>query len=193
MRFILVILILGLIGCGYEHTTVPGQKPGGGGGPQTGEGGAPGTELSFSNVKAQVFEPYCVACHSNATRNAAGVNLETYAAVAPAAASIRQAVASGFMPRNSTLPEPQKQLLFAWIDAGSPEVGDGGTAPPTNPNPGQPQPPNPPPQNPPGCDDDDDFVAQAKTPMDTTEYYFDQINNEFVFRRNRRGRDKCHD
>lgn len=190
MKFIFVLIILGLSGCGYSRTSIPGQA---GDLDSRSEEGNSEVDLNFANIKVQVFEPYCLSCHSNATRNADGVNLETYEAVSLNIASIRQAVVSGFMPRNSTLPDRQKQLLIAWIDAGASEFGSGEIDPSTNPNPGKPTPP----QSSPGCDDDNDndddnSASRQDQQIGQIKYYFDRVNNEFVFHENRRGKDRCH-
>jgi hypothetical protein len=150
---ILVFLILN--SCGYSSTSIPGGSASSPNGlaANPGAGG-----LSFAAVKTQVFQAHCLRCHSQASGNRGGVNLESYRSVQPLIGTIRNVVNRGSMPPSGGMPGASIDLLNQWIQAGAPEAGqnaDSGTNPPsdvTNPNPQ----PTPPPGSP--CDDDDKFV-----------------------------------
>lgn len=59
------------------------------------------------------------ACHGSGSVNGPGA-LTSYTAVFNARTSIRSAVSSGSMPRNSTLSTAQKNSILCWIDSGAP-------------------------------------------------------------------------
>ncbi|MGE4130338.1 MAG: hypothetical protein AB7F86_01800 [Bdellovibrionales bacterium] len=109
----ILLIVMSVLGCGSYHDIKSGSNPSGLGG-----GNVP---LDFKSVKATVFDPYCIACHSQAGGNRGGVNLETYANVVADLASIRASVETGRMPRTSPMPEREKSFLLAWITAGAPE------------------------------------------------------------------------
>lgn len=122
------------VGCGYNNTKLPADnslvsKP-------DGSNGASGA-LDFATIKAQVFEPNCIRCHSAAGGNRAGINLETYSSVQPLVQTILSVVSSGAMPPSGGMAANLKASLVAWIQAGAPEIVDpngapvgGGVAPP---------------------------------------------------------------
>lgn len=58
-------------------------------------------------------------CHDVASVNGPGP-LTNYAQVFSARSSIRSNVASGNMPRNTTLTTAQKNAILCWIDSGAP-------------------------------------------------------------------------
>ena len=58
-------------------------------------------------------------CHDVASVNGPGP-LTNYAQVFSARATIRSNVASGNMPRNTTLSTAQKNAILCWIDSGAP-------------------------------------------------------------------------
>ncbi len=60
-----------------------------------------------------------VDCHNVASVNGPGP-LTNYAQVFSARATIRTNVASGNMPRNTTLTTAQKNAILCWIDSGAP-------------------------------------------------------------------------
>ena len=120
MKTALLLLFFTLSACGYNSTHLNEGTNSGGDNSGTGTGG--GTTLEFATVKAQVFEPYCVRCHSTAGGNFSGVYVETYADVFSRLNQITAAVNSGFMPKGGTLPAAAKDLLNAWAQAGAPEV-----------------------------------------------------------------------
>lgn len=110
MRVFVIGWLCLLTACGYYHEVKDGQS---------GQGALTGGTMGFASVKAAVFDPYCIACHGQ--NGAGGVSLETYARVLPLKDAIRSSVVSGRMPKRSTLPEREKSILLAWIDAGAPE------------------------------------------------------------------------
>lgn len=113
MRALALSISLSLTACGYYHEV----KKAAGHSSFISES-SPG----FQSIKAAVFDPYCLACHSQAGGDRGGINLETYTRVLPLVAAIRSSVITGRMPRGSTLPEKEKSFLLAWIDAGAPEL-----------------------------------------------------------------------
>ncbi len=138
MKKWILALSLSVTACGYKHTGLPGDSAANG---PLGQG----SSLSFTSVKAQVFQPYCIRCHSQAGGNKAGINLETYARVKPIITRVKAAVNTNFMPQSGPLNDTSKAILNAWADAGAPETAT------TSPTPVGDQ--NPPPPDP---DDDDD-------------------------------------
>ena len=123
MKVALVSILFLLTACGYNNTHLnEAAVPSGGS-----NLGAGGTAVDFATVKAQVFEPYCIRCHSAAGGNTAGVNLEAYANVFTQLSRITGAVNSSFMPKNGVLPSGAKSLLNAWAQAGAPEQGRSAT------------------------------------------------------------------
>lgn len=114
IAFLSVFLVL--LGCGnYQELK---QAPF-----DSGSEALKGGTLSFATVKAAVFSPYCLACHSSSGGNRGGVNLESYVQTKLHLASIRQAVLSNAMPMGGPpLPQMERELLFAWLDAGAPET-----------------------------------------------------------------------
>lgn len=113
----LVITVL-LVGCG-------GGSGGGGGATTptaTGEIDCvpKGTDLiDFAQVKAEVFAPSCVGCHSNA-----GIFVpDTFAVVKARIGGIANAISTGRMPKAPApaLTADQKNLVAAWVNIGAPE------------------------------------------------------------------------
>src|SRR4051812_19777203 len=129
--FFAIPLVFTVASCGWYHQ----DKQSGNGGGQRDFSKA---TLSYSTVRDAVFIPYCTTCHSKARGDKGHVNLESYPNVFSLRAQIRAAVFSGDMPDDKTLPAAETQLLFAWIDAGAPEVSD---IPVVKPTPTQPNPP----------------------------------------------------
>lgn len=78
-------------------------------------------KLSYALIKSQVIDTSCVRCHSAASGNRGGVNLETYAEVVKNAQSIFAAVEGDFMPPRTKLTLDQKQKFLSWIELGMPE------------------------------------------------------------------------
>ncbi len=141
---VLFILLIGFCqyGCNYSLAKSPlvfkelqgslGQTP-------------PGTVVSFQVINSSLIQPKCLECHSSATGDAGGINLETYENVVANLGLIKSEVASDSMPKNrAKLSANEKSILFAWIDAGGPKdpVEPTPTPPqgPVEPTPTQPEP-----------------------------------------------------
>ncbi len=58
-------------------------------------------------------------CHGSGSINGPGPLL-TYNAIFTARVSIRNAVSTGLMPKNSSLTTAQKNTILCWIDSGAP-------------------------------------------------------------------------
>jgi hypothetical protein len=100
------------------------SKGGGGGG-----GGGGGSTLNCATVTNKAFtadvnpiiQGTCAVsgCHNAGSVNGPG-ELLTYNQIFTARVSIRAAVNSGTMPKNSTLSTGQKNSILCWIDSGAP-------------------------------------------------------------------------
>lgn len=68
-----------------------------------------------------LIQTYCnqAACHDAASSNGPGP-LTNYAQVFAARTLIKDQVANGLMPQNTTLTSAQKQSIICWIDSGAP-------------------------------------------------------------------------
>ena len=103
-KFIL-LAALPAMGCSYyrakspQELSLPGTA-----GPNT---------PSFMQVKARVFQPYCMDCHKN---------FSDYPVVRAALSAIQQNVVfDRKMPKDRSMPEEDRKFLDAWIRAGAPE------------------------------------------------------------------------
>ena len=86
----------------------------------------PIADLSYANVNAKVFKPFCMDCH----KNDVGVDLQTYANVKENASRIAMAVfGEKTMPKKKTLGVAESTLLSVWIKAGAPENAPGSANP----------------------------------------------------------------
>lgn len=75
----------------------------------------------FATVMQAVIGPKCNSCHSNASGNKGGANLETYQALRQWATRIRyRALEKGDMPP-AGLPQGDRALLDLWLKNGMPE------------------------------------------------------------------------
>ncbi len=128
MKFQLVIFLVLIASCGYKSTEIP---PGAGASGGSSQGAS---TLDFATTKSQVFETYCLRCHSAAGGNKGGINLESFGNVKPLVQRIQSAVDRGSMPPSGGLPSTAKSQLTNWIQAGAPEFSAGSTTP--NPAPG---------------------------------------------------------
>jgi uncharacterized membrane protein len=129
LAVLLLLLNLCCLGCGNNHEDY--------GAPSESDGaqGKPGdTTLSYAAVRDIVFSAKCYACHSQARGNQGGINLETFANVSALAADIQRQVSDDNMPLGGPpLGTFQKNVLFAWIQAGSPEQSNLPLPPMTDP------------------------------------------------------------
>jgi cytochrome c553 len=109
--------------------------------------------LSFAQVQAEVFGTpqasagKCLACH---VPGGPLLALDSFGAVKARLAQIEDSVRSGRMPKNAPLPAAAKQILYAWIQQGAPEIADAklvasdcATVADPNPSPNPSLPPNP--------------------------------------------------
>jgi uncharacterized membrane protein len=95
--------------------------------------------VSYADVST-IFQNRCVTCHGNS----GGVNLESLAGARTALARIRQStIVEHRMPKSPGAPlgDEERMTLWAWVDAGAPEV-------PANGGPATPPPPSLPPLEP---------------------------------------------
>lgn len=166
------MILFFLVSCGYNNSEIaqPNQ------GVPTGSNGSAPTATDFTLIKAQVFQPYCLRCHSAAGGNRGGINLETYASVKPLLTRIKSAVNSGFMPPSGPLPDATKKLLIDWIDAGGVEKVSTSDTPPTDPSlpPGGPQ--ISPPED---CEDHHHLVNEEYIVEVDQNYYYDVLSETF--------------
>jgi hypothetical protein len=79
-----------------------------------------GTAKTFSGDVNPLIQTFCnqANCHASGSTNGPGP-ITNYAQVFNARSAIRSAVASGFMPRNTTLNAAQKAAIICWIDSGA--------------------------------------------------------------------------
>ncbi len=81
---------------------------------------APVSIPTFAEVRAKVFVPHCVKCHSHEGAKG-GVNLEDFASAKKYASEIAFTLDTDDMPRRApALPPELKAIVYAWIDGGTP-------------------------------------------------------------------------
>jgi hypothetical protein len=75
---------------------------------------------SYASDVSPIIQSVCAnaGCHDASSTNGVGP-LTTYQQVFNARTSIRSAVASGLMPKNTTLSDAQKSAIICWIDNGA--------------------------------------------------------------------------
>jgi hypothetical protein len=80
--------------------------------------GAPKTFVDDVNP---IIQGFCNSpnCHTNGSSNGPGP-LTNYNQVFNSRGSVRDAISSGLMPRNTTLSASQKSAIICWIDSGAP-------------------------------------------------------------------------
>jgi len=76
---------------------------------------------SFASEVHPIFQTVCsnAGCHEASSTNGPGP-LTNYQQIFNARTSIRSAVSSGTMPKNTTLTATQKNAILCWIDNGAP-------------------------------------------------------------------------
>ena len=116
VSFSLISLFLVIVNLGCEPShTVPLKD-------LDSKDGKPTPEfLDFAAVSEAVFTPHCIRCHSAASGNQAGVNLETYAAVKPILGLVQEVIVDGSMPIAAPLSDELKAVVVDWVKAGAPE------------------------------------------------------------------------
>lgn len=83
--------------------------------------------VSFAQVQAEIFGTpqastgKCLACH---VPGGPLMALDTFGAVKAKLVQIEDSVRAGRMPKNAPLPAAAKQILYAWIQQGAPEIAD---------------------------------------------------------------------
>jgi uncharacterized membrane protein len=86
------------------------------------EGNNPPSRLSFANLKRQIFEPFCMGCHSQ---------FESYSNVKSQIDKIELAITSNRMPKGATpLSQELKNLLSEWKSVGAPDGSGEAPKPP---------------------------------------------------------------
>jgi len=80
-----------------------------------------GPAKSFSSDVNPLIQSFCnkSGCHASGSTNGPGP-LTNYSQVFSARAVIRNAVATGLMPKDATLTAAQKNAIVCWIDSGAP-------------------------------------------------------------------------
>jgi hypothetical protein len=78
------------------------------------------TSNSFAAHVSPIIQNTCAvsSCHAAGSINGVGP-LTNYTQISSVASSIRTAVNSGSMPKNSSLTSSQKASIICWIDAGA--------------------------------------------------------------------------
>lgn len=120
-------------GCHMNISKVPAQ------GQDSSQGDIePGFSVpSYTYVQTQVFQPYCISCHSNAGGNPHGVNLETFENTVQNLSDVEtEALTNQTMPPSGPLPSLAQQILREWIAGGAPENGVVDPDPSPGPSPG---------------------------------------------------------
>ncbi len=80
------------------------------------------TNKAFAADVNPIIQSTCAtnsSCHGSGSVNGPGA-LTSYTAIFNARTGIRSSVASGSMPKNSTLSTSQKNSILCWIDSGAP-------------------------------------------------------------------------
>ena len=80
-----------------------------------------GTPKTFSGDANPLIQGVCnqPSCHASGSTNGPGP-LTNYTQVFNAKSVIRNAIATGLMPQNSTFNASQKAAIVCWIDSGAP-------------------------------------------------------------------------
>lgn len=83
-------------------------------------GDCTGVNASFANDVLPIIQANCQGCHGVGSTNGPG-QLTTYNEIKNAATRIKNAVVSGFMPRNAApLPAAEIRKIRCWVDSGTP-------------------------------------------------------------------------
>jgi hypothetical protein len=108
LRILFISATLLSLGCGnYHHDKNAGMPA------PPKDLGAPSGPIAFETVKAEIFQPCCIRCHSS---------LVQYANVKARLSSIQSSIESDAMPKGGpSLRLDLKVLLENWIAQGSPE------------------------------------------------------------------------
>ena len=74
---------------------------------------------SFAADVLPIIQTVCQGCHGAGSTNGPG-ELTNYTQISNAAARIKTAVVTGFMPRVGSLSAGQIRLISCWVDSGAP-------------------------------------------------------------------------
>lgn len=112
LSVISVLVLIVVISCTKNAETTTGNNP-------NNNITCTGTK-TFSADVSPIIQSVCAAsgCHDASSSNGPGP-LTTYQQVFNARATIRAAVISGTMPKNSSLSANQKSAIICWIDNGA--------------------------------------------------------------------------
>lgn len=104
------------VGCNYSYRR---------GTEKTGDKVTQAEVITFQMINERVIQPSCIGCHSAASGNKGGVNLETYENIVTRKNVIRREVVERTMPPRSKQPltAAQVKLIVDWIDQGAYEFG----------------------------------------------------------------------
>jgi hypothetical protein len=113
LLFLPVLPVILILSCSKSD---PGNNPGPGNGIN-----CDGPAKTFAVDVNPLIQTFCnqANCHASGSTNGPGP-LTNYTQVFGARAVVRNAVASGLMPQNSTLTAAQKAAIVCWIDSGAP-------------------------------------------------------------------------
>ena len=108
-----------LLFCGIVMASLACNKDGSGGGSNNVDC-SNNTSKSFAVNVSPIIQNNCAiaGCHNTGSSNGVGP-LTNYTQISAVASSIRAAVNSGSMPKNSSLTSAQKASIICWIDAGA--------------------------------------------------------------------------
>lgn len=96
-----IIIVVTLITCKKSNTSTNSTS--------TYKPNCSGTKSYSVDVKP-IIQANCVGCHSQ---------YGNYSSVSADKSSIRNSIANGTMPKNSSLASSQKDAIMCWIDAGA--------------------------------------------------------------------------
>jgi hypothetical protein len=120
-----LLLSLGIISLVVIFISCSKDGGSGGSGGSGGGGGTPDcsavTNKSFSADVNPIVQSTCnaAACHASGSFNGPG-SITNYTEVFNNRVAIRAAIASGTMPKNTTLSTSQKNSILCWIYSGAP-------------------------------------------------------------------------
>lgn len=116
--FFLTISLLSFFGCNYNHVKSSTAQ-------SMNEPVLTSLSLEFSSVQNNVFATQCLRCHSSASGNQGGLNLEGYPQIRANMNKIYyRSIEKKDMPPNP-LSTQQYTLLKSWLEAGAPEKDSG--------------------------------------------------------------------
>lgn len=120
MKIVFILLsIVCLFSCNYNRTKAASEQSAR---ELTAEQLDFASQVNYKSVNAQIIAPQCLNCHSNATGNKGGLNLETLDAIKAKMNQVYyRTIETKDMPPERPLSEGALELLKSWIEAGAPE------------------------------------------------------------------------